>query len=91
MKKLLTLKDVLAICHVEYGTLYRWRKNGTFPDSVGVGKLLWREDQLIEWMNRQSTSTVNVTSATQRKRKEKAFDQRQEAAAKVLQKHADNR
>lgn len=87
MKKLLNLQEVLEICRVKYPTLYRWRKSGTFPDSVGVGKLLWREDQIIEWTNRQSTvpSRPNVTtSAKERKGAEREFQERQEAAEKAL-------
>ena len=91
MKKLLNLREVEEACQVGYSTLYRWRKNGTFPESVGVGKLLWREEQIIEWMHRQSTPKSTVTTSVQRRSKKKAFDQRQAAATAALQRHATNR
>ena len=88
MKKLWTLKKVLEALGITYGTLYRWRKNGMFPESVGIGKLLWREDQIIEWMNRQSKSQLTVTAPVKQKGDKKAFDQRQAAATAVLERHA---
>jgi predicted DNA-binding transcriptional regulator AlpA len=92
MKKLLTLKDIKEACNVGYSTVYRWRKNGTFPEPVGVGKLLWREDQIIEWMNRQSKPVAPAaTTSAEWKRDKKAFEQRQAAATAALQRHATNR
>ena len=90
MEKLLDLKEVKERCRVGYSTLYRWRKSGLFPESVGIGKLLWREGQIIEWMNRQSKPPLAVAPA-KRKRDKKAFDQRQAAAMTALQRHANNR
>jgi len=88
MKKLLNLQDVLDMCRVGYPTLYRWRKSGIFPESIGVGKLLWREDQIIEWMNRQPAPGVpDATTPAQQRRKAKAFRGRQEAADAALKRH----
>ena len=92
MEKLLDLKDVMEIYGVGYSTVWRWRKYKAFPESVGVGKLLWTERQITEWLDRQSTSvTPAVTTSAQRKRDKKSFDQRQAAATAVLQQHAVNR
>jgi len=92
MTKLLTLKDIMEMCNVGYSTLYRWRKNRAFPESVGVGKLLWTEQQIFEWLNRQSNPvTPAVTTSAQRKRNKKSFEQRQAAATAALQRHIDNR
>jgi len=57
MERLLTIKDITDLCRVGYSTVYRWRKNGTFPEPVGEGKLLWTERSIIDWMNRQSNKT----------------------------------
>lgn len=88
MEKLLDLKEVKARCRVGYSTLYRWRKSGMFPEPVGIGKLLWREDQIIEWMNRQSTPVAPAfTATTHQRRKAKSFRERQDAADATLKQH----
>jgi predicted DNA-binding transcriptional regulator AlpA len=79
MTKLLTSDEVQDRCRVGYSTLYRWRKSGIFPESVGVGKLLWTEQQITEWIKARSPPP------------EKTFDQRQTAADMTLQRHANNR
>jgi len=91
MTKLLNLQDVKDRCRVGYSTLYRWRKSGAFPESIGLGKLLWSEEQLTDWENRHARPPPTVNSPVQRKRDENTFDQRQEAASAVLQRHADKR
>ena len=92
MKKLLTLKDIMDVCNVGCSTVYRWRKNKTFPESVGIGKLLWSEQQITEWLNRQSAanSPVNVPTTRQEKQKERDHKARQESTKARLQYHAHN-
>ena len=89
MKKLLTLKDIMEVCNVGYSTVYRWRKNKTFPESVGVGKLLWTEQQITEWLDRQSAAPppVNVPTTRQKKQKEREHKARQDWATATLEKH----
>ena len=92
MEKLLNLQDVMDVCRVGYPTLHRWRKSGAFPAPIGVGKLLWTERQITEWMDRRSAPVTSaVTTAGQRRRDKKAFEQRQAAASAALQRHATNR
>ena len=92
MEKLFDVKDVLSRYGVTYPTLYRWRKNRLFPDTVGVGKLLWTESQLAEWENRKSTPvTPAVTGQREQRRKTKEFKARQDAADAALERHSNNR
>ena len=92
MEKLLDLKDVMEIYGVGYSTVWRWRKYKAFPESVGVGKLLWTEQQIKEWLNRQSKPVTSaVTTTAQRTRDKKAFHERQVAADAALKRHATDR
>ena len=97
MNRLLTRKEVCALVRSSYPTLCRWLDAGLFPQPVNgrKRKLLWTEQQIEEWMNRQS-APVNATplpnvSPSQQKRETKAFQQRQEAARQTLLRHANYR
>jgi predicted DNA-binding transcriptional regulator AlpA len=97
MEKLLTVRDVTNLLQISYSTLCRWLDAGTFPQPVNGRnrKLLWTEQSVVEWTNRQSTP-VNSTplpnvSPSQQKRETKAFQQRQEAAKQTLERHANYR
>jgi Predicted transcriptional regulator len=89
--KLLTIEDVMSLCHVGYSTIHRWRKSGDFPEPVTGGgkKLLWTESQIIQWMGRHNTvvKPLTVSPSTQQRKKQKSFEQRQEVAKAVLQQH----
>jgi len=92
MTRLYDIKDVMSRYGVTYHTVYRWRKNELFPESVGVGKLLWTEAQLVEWENRKSVQMrAPPTTAAQKRRATKDFRERQEAANATLQRHESNR
>lgn len=92
MESLLTLADVCEVCRVGYSILYRWRRSGAFPEPVGEGKLLWTHQQIIEWMGRRSAPAQStITTASQKRKEGKAFDERQATATKSLQRHANNR
>jgi predicted DNA-binding transcriptional regulator AlpA len=80
MEKLLTSKDITERCSVCYSTLWRWRKAGLFPESIGIGKLLWTERQITEWMSSRAPPV-----------KDEAFAQRQKNADATLQRHAGTR
>ena len=92
MKQLLTQKEVCALARISYPTLARWLTAGTFPQPVNgrKKKLLWSEQQITDWMNRQSSPccpTLPDVSFSQRKRDAKSFGQRQEAAKQALDRH----
>jgi len=87
--RLLTAKDIISMCSVGYSTLYRWRKNGVFPESIGVGKLLWTEQQITEWIDQRTTPVTNiaVTSPIKRKRQENRERQERDAAIEAALEH----
>ena len=91
-KKLLTVKDVMFECCVSSSTIYRWRKSRLFPESVGIGKLLWTEKQISDWKNRKESTQSNLTlpnvGSVQQKRESRAFEERQKLAKDRLAAHA---
>jgi len=94
--KLLTVKDEMSVCCVSSSTLYRWRKSKIFPDSIGNGRLLWTEQQILDWQNRkqsiQQNSTLPSVSLTkQMKAETKNFELRQKNAKEILQSIAAGR
>jgi predicted DNA-binding transcriptional regulator AlpA len=93
--KLLTVKDVRLACAVSDSTIYRWRKSGLFPESVGIGKLLWTEKQILDWQNRKESTQSNLTlpnvGSVQQKRESRAFEERQKLAKNRLAAHAQHR
>lgn len=96
MNRLLTVRDLCDLLTITYPTIYRWIKDGTFPEPVNgrKKKLLWSKDSIEEWMNRNQQSTPDNTvshkvdtPAKQQKREAKSFEQRQTAARQVLERH----
>lgn len=47
----LTLKEVMAVTKVGSSTIYRWVKEGTFPDSrkLGANCVRWTEADIKAW------------------------------------------
>ena len=99
MTKFFTQGEVCALLRISYQTLCRWMNARAFPQPIngrGKGKkLLWTEQSIIEWTNRQSASVYMPSSKTsgirQQKCETKAFNQRQEAARQTLERHAAGR
>ena len=90
MKKLLGVKEVLELCRITYPTLNRWLNAGLFPAPLnGRGKkLLWHPDIIEKWMSRDVAQPVEPPTSTRQQRKQsKAFQQRQEEAARALDRH----
>ena len=90
MEKLLTLHEVLELTTVSYPTIRRWVVAGTFPKTVNEkGKLLWTQESIETWMNRQSTPVSNpiVTTFKERRQAEKSYQARLQAADAVLERH----
>lgn len=96
MNRLLTQQEICELIRISYPTLARWLTAGTFPQPInGRGrKLLWTEDAIQDWIrHRQSTVTppVQITTVKQRKRQERAYQERQQRAEQALQRHRINR
>jgi len=88
MEKILTQAEVCELLRIKPGALYRWRKSGDFPESIGVGALRWTEQQIIEWLNRKSAPVPDVTNhATKRKQQDKDRKRRIQAARLSLERH----
>ena len=91
MEKLLTLQEVLELTRVSYPTIYRWLNAGTFPQPInGRGrKLLWTQNAIDIWMNRQSesVSVPAITISRKQRQEEKSYLERQQAAAAALDRH----
>ena len=95
MGKLLALPEVLALTRISYPTINRWLKAGLFPQPInGRGrKLLWTQASIEQWMSRPVAPMGNVAAvfARQRRREEKEFERRQEAARQALEQHGIDR
>jgi predicted DNA-binding transcriptional regulator AlpA len=50
--KLLTKKEVLARIPVTFPTLWKWVRNGTFPQAriISDHKAVWLESEVNEWI-----------------------------------------
>ena len=90
MKKLLTVNEVTERLRLSYQTLNRYLNAGTFPQPVNgrKRKLLWTEETIEEWVNRNATPQPAISFARASKRQQdKEFHKRQEAAEKALERH----
>ena len=97
MNRLLTQWEVCEFLRISYSTLCRWLNAGTFPQPVngrGRGKkLLWTQDAITQWMNRNSESIdiaplVNVCNPSKLKREAREWEERQRLAKATLERHA---
>ena len=95
MEKFIDREKLCEWLCCSYSTLDRKLKAGEIPEPFfGRGrKLLWCPKVLEKWLNdRQSQSIAPpVTSSVQQRRKDKSFQQRQEAADAVLKRHNESR
>ena len=96
MEKLLTVRDVTKFVRLSYPTLHRMMNAGTFPVPVNgrKRKLLWTQDAIEQWVNRQSVPNNAVlppVNPRQQKREVKALEQRRESARQTLLRHAVGR
>jgi predicted DNA-binding transcriptional regulator AlpA len=89
MEKLLTLQEVLELIRVSYSTLRRWMNAGTFPQSIGRGKLLFTQSSVENWMDQQSepVNTPVVTTSKERRQADESWNSRQQAARATLERH----
>ena len=93
MKKLLTQKELCEMLCIKYTTLNRMMNDGRFDVSPINGryrKLLFDPDAVEEWIKRQQTVIPAPTPPAQHRRDKKAFDRRQEEAARALERHRRN-
>ena len=93
MEKLLTLKELRTLTTLSYQTILRGMNAGTLPQTVngrGKGrKLLWTQESIEAWMNRNATSQPAMPPVNPSKRKQdKDYKDRQSAAALIIAKHA---
>jgi len=53
MDKLYSVDEVITYTHISRTTLWRWVRDGRFPDPIRLGprRRVWRESDLQEWMN----------------------------------------
>ena len=51
---LLTIEDVIEILNVSRSTIYRWLKNGDFPQqhNIGPNTIRWRLSEIEEWQEK---------------------------------------
>ena len=58
MLKILRMKQLEEMLGVSKGTIYRWRDEGNFPQSVQLGARAvgWREDDVREWLDKKNLS-----------------------------------
>ena len=53
----LLVDEVAALLRTPKNTLYAWRKNGTGPPASRIGRrLLYPRDELLAWVERQSSA-----------------------------------
>ena len=92
MNRLLTQRDVCNLLRITYPTLYRWLKDGRFPEPVnGRGrKLLWSPEVVEEWVNARSPVPISVPTKSE-KQKAREFIERQKRAKDTLAKHGITR
>ena len=58
-------KDVLALLGVSKATLWRWRKDGGFPNPrrLGPNTVGWRREDVHEWLESCPLATGEPASA----------------------------
>lgn len=51
--KIININELVNILGVSKTTLWRWRKEGDFPEPIILGKniIVWKESQIEEWLN----------------------------------------
>jgi len=94
-QKILLIGEVATLLRVSVASVYRWlgdtRKGiGTFPLPISSrgGKLRWLESDVEAFLASQSAPPpISVPTARKAKRSAKAFQERQAAANKALQRH----
>lgn len=61
--RLLTQTQVLDRIPVTRGTLYHWRKAGTFPLPIRIGnRTMWRESAITEWIAAREAESQRVSA-----------------------------
>ena len=93
--KILLVKDLMRILRASRPTVYRWLAErrmgiGTFPLPISQAgrQLRWNADDIEQFCQSQSNVRLPIAIANSKQRREKkAFQDRQEAAAAVLEKH----
>jgi predicted DNA-binding transcriptional regulator AlpA len=49
--RLYRIKELANVFHIDRATLWRWRREGTFPKPIAVGGVLvWTEQQLAAFL-----------------------------------------
>lgn len=95
MNRLLTQKEVCALVRITYPTLCRWLNTETFPQPVNgrKRKLLWTEQSISEWMNRQVSQiiTPSITYSKEQRQQDRARQRNVELARQALERHAAGR
>ena len=90
MTRLLTKKELCELLNVSPQTLYRWVDNCTFPAPIngrGRGKkLMWGEQQIEEWINRQS-APIQSPAVTSPSKQQQDKNRRLKAARASLENH----
>jgi hypothetical protein len=57
-EKFLTNKDICWMLHVSSRTLQEWRDNGIIPFIQIKGKILYRESEILRWLEINSNYNV---------------------------------
>ena len=97
MKRVMTIEDLARLFGVHPSTVRRWQsesKKGKryFPSVISPPgyKCLWSADEIMRFIESQSTSPVantTVTSAKQQRRKAQDYQRRQEIAKAIIDAH----
>ena len=56
-EKIVRVQELLTYLKVSRATIYRWRKDGSFPSPIYLGKrtICWKESTINEWIAARET------------------------------------
>jgi predicted DNA-binding transcriptional regulator AlpA len=94
-KRVVLIDELAALLRLSKSSIYRMKSRRILPSPISTqgGKLRWLASDIESFIQSQSNTAppIKVVGASERRRKEKAFKQRQDAASKALEKHRHNR
>jgi len=97
MKRVMTIEDLARLFGVHPSTIRRWQSESRkgkrpFPSAISPPgyKCLWAADEIMRFIESQSTLPVAntpVTSAKQQRRKTQDYQRRQKIAREIIESH----
>lgn len=100
--KLLRIKEMMALLDCSSATIDRWcdetrqgRNDFVLPYTTKGKRRYWVADAVYDWiLRRQSIANqppINITTAKQRKKQEREFQERQQRADAGLERHRNHK